>query len=461
MPQMQFLEDEERKDNATNAVSRRRRTAVCWSECFPHRQRRLRNQSAVDDTDEVDVSDDSVTDSSFTSDSASDRDASSDDVSSDDDSDSDYVITTRRSAEEEEEVEDGNLPLRESSATNCESSRSTFLPTDYADDQPGPSNVKAAPLNVSELISFIDDNASSVSDSPFSEQPSSAAFPDDSDDEAKVDFPRWMRLTQPLRFPYVAQLEDEVVYFRQGHEFYLNAVETRGLYYVTPRLRPLAHLNAEEFCIVEEVKYLRKPYRLIALKLAQTSAAGVRTGLVFSVKYHDMENVPDFIILRHLYDESVAHRYQPGTRIETILDNHWWTGTIDKKEVHDEENYPRSNWYCLTVRWDTGEDEKMSPWDVQPLLPHRRSGIASEEDQVLFSQYPVDEQHWRGAVKGIRACSDRIIEAIKSLENDPDIKPFTAPVSLVEYPDYLWDVDYPIDLSTIRQRVENRFYRYF
>lgn len=54
-----------------------------------------------------------------------------------------------------------------------------------------------------------------------------------------------------------------------------------------------------------------------------------------------MENVPDFIILRHLYDESVARRYQPGTRIETILDNHWWTGTIDKKEVHDEENYPR------------------------------------------------------------------------------------------------------------------------
>lgn len=54
-----------------------------------------------------------------------------------------------------------------------------------------------------------------------------------------------------------------------------------------------------------------------------------------------MENVPDFIILRHLYDESVARRYQPGTRIEIILDNHWWTGTIDKKEVHDEENYPR------------------------------------------------------------------------------------------------------------------------
>lgn len=31
-----------------------------------------------------------------------------------------------------------------------------------------------------------------------------------------VDFPTWMRLVQPLKFPYVAQLDDEVVYFRQG-----------------------------------------------------------------------------------------------------------------------------------------------------------------------------------------------------------------------------------------------------
>ncbi|KAM3715120.1 Bromodomain and WD repeat-containing protein, partial [Dirofilaria immitis] len=243
------------------------------------------------------------------------------------------------------------------------------------------------------------------------------------------------------------------------HEFYLHAVEARGLYHVTHRLKPLAQLNAEEFCIVEEIRYLRKPYRLTAVKLAQTNAAGVRTGLVFSVKFHDMENVPDFIILRHLYDESVARRYQPGTRIEIILDNHWWTGTIDKKEVHDEENYPRSNWYCLTVRWDTGEDEKMSPWDVQPQQPNRRSGIASEEDQVLFSQYPVNERDWIGAVDGISACSERLIDAVRSMENDPHIKPFAFPVNLTEYPDYLWDVDYPIDLNTIVERVKNRFYR--
>lgn len=87
-------------------------------------------------------------------------------------------------------------------------------------------------------------------------------------------------------------------------------------------------------------------------------------------------------------------------------------------------------------------------------------GAASEEDQVLFSQYPVNERDWVGAVEGISSCSKRLVEAVRSIEDNVDVRPFAAPVSLVEYPDYLWDVDYPIDLSTIVERVENRFYRF-
>ncbi|MCP9257224.1 Bromodomain protein [Dirofilaria immitis] len=200
----------------------------------------------------------------------------------------------------------------------------------YIDNEPGPSNARSSLSTAAALHSSIDSMSGISTPHSPSEQDASPISLDNYDTDA--DFPRWMRLTQPLRFPYIAQIGDEVVYFRQGHEFYLHAVEARGLYHVTHRLKPLAQLNAEEFCIVEEIRYLRKPYRLTAVKLAQTNAAGVRTGLVFSVKFHDMENVPDFIILRHLYDESVARRYQPSTRIEIILDNHWWTSTIDKKK---------------------------------------------------------------------------------------------------------------------------------
>ena len=38
-----------------------------------------------------------------------------------------------------------------------------------------------------------------------------------------------------------------------GHELYLNAVESLRLYSVTQRMRPLAHLDAEEMCLVTEV----------------------------------------------------------------------------------------------------------------------------------------------------------------------------------------------------------------
>uniref|UniRef100_A0A915PM02 Bromo domain-containing protein n=1 Tax=Setaria digitata TaxID=48799 RepID=A0A915PM02_9BILA len=477
----------ERKNNVINTGSQRRRAGVRWSECFPQRQRRLRNQQLMDETEiDDDVTEASTADSSFISTSATDDEVSSEDTaSSDDSSDSDYVINTRRSSNQrrrriEMEVDDSTFtsdtasPVRtsrrrrrrivmsdetedaQSADQKCESTTSASQ-LNYMDSEPGPSNVRSSLSAIAALHSSVDSTSGISTPHSPSEQDVSPTPLDNYD--ADADFPRWMRLTQPLRFPYIAQIGDEVVYFRQGHEFYLHAVETKGLYHVTHRLKPLAQLNAEEFCIVDEIRYLRKPYRLTAVKLAQTNAGGMRTGLVFSVKFHDMENVPDFIILRHLYDESVARRYQPGTRIEIILDNHWWTGTIDKKEVHDEENYPRSNWYCLTVRWDTGEDEKMSPWDVQPQQPNRRSGIASEEDQVLFSQYPVNERDWIGAVEGITACSGRLIDAIRSMEDDPHIKPFAAPVNLIEYPDYLWDVDYPIDLSTIVERVRNRFYR--
>ncbi|MCP9257230.1 hypothetical protein DINM_000465 [Dirofilaria immitis] len=450
----------ERKINVINTVSRKRRAGVRWSECFPQRQRRLRNQQIADETEiDDDITEASTADSSFISTSASDDEVSSEDTASgDDSSDSDYVISTRRCANQrrrrtEVEFDNGIITSVTTSPVRTSTRRRRRIvlsasQLNYIDNEPGPSNARSSLSTAAALHSSIDSMSGISTPHSPSEQDASPISLDNYDTDA--DFPRWMRLTQPLRFPYIAQIGDEVVYFRQGHEFYLHAVEARGLYHVTHRLKPLAQLNAEEFCIVEEIRYLRKPYRLTAVKLAQTNAAGVRTGLVFSVKFHDMENVPDFIILRHLYDESVARRYQPGTRIEIILDNHWWTGTIDKK---------KSNWYCLTVRWDTGEDEKMSPWDVQPQQPNRRSGIASEEDQVLFSQYPVNERDWIGAVDGISACSERLIDAVRSMENDPHIKPFAFPVNLTEYPDYLWDVDYPIDLNTIVERVKNRFYR--
>lgn len=92
----------------------------------------------------------------------------------------------------------------------CEPSSSISL--SYIDAEPGPSNVRSSQSTA--LHSSADSMSGiSTSHSP-SEQDASPISLENYD--ADADFPRWMRLTQPLRFPYIAQIGDEVVYFRQG-----------------------------------------------------------------------------------------------------------------------------------------------------------------------------------------------------------------------------------------------------
>ncbi|EJW75693.1 hypothetical protein WUBG_13397 [Wuchereria bancrofti] len=275
------------KTTVINTASRRR-AGVRWSECFPQRQRRLRNQQLADETEiDDDVTEASTADSSFISTSATDDEISSENIaSSDNSSDSDYVINTRRSAnqrrrrvetEHDESIVTSNItsPIRttrrrrqrivlsddaedapsvddNSIDKKCEPCSSASQ-LNYIDTEPGPSNIRSSLSTVATLRLSVDSMSGISTPHSPSDQDASLVSVDNYD--ADADFPRWMRLTQPLRFPYIAQIGDEVVYFRQGHEFYLHAVETRDLYHVTHRLKPLAQLNAEEFCIVEEVGY--------------------------------------------------------------------------------------------------------------------------------------------------------------------------------------------------------------
>ncbi|KAK6730810.1 hypothetical protein RB195_007338 [Necator americanus] len=272
-------------------------------------------------------------------------------------------------------------------------------------------------------------------------------------------FPEWMRMTEPRRFPYIAQLGDHVVYFRQGHELYLERVEALDLFSISTKMRP----NAEEFGIVDEVRYVRRPYRLTVVRIAQTDSNGQRTGVSWTVKFHDLTNVPDFIILKQHYDESVAQNVQEGDRIEAILDGQWWTGTVNKKEPVSEE-FPSSLWFCLRILWDSGEEDVMSPWDCQPRSGSKKSGDeATETDQRNFAHVDTD-QDWpefslRGANEAKEACCTRMFDAVTKLSVRDSVAPFAYPVSLETFPHYAANIDYPIDLDTIANRIRNGFYR--
>lgn len=52
-----------------------------------------------------------------------------------------------------------------------------------------------------------------------------------------------------------------------------------------------------------------------------------------------------------------------------MIDDAWWLGSIvsTRKDVL----YPGSPFLSLMTKWDNGEDEPMSPWDLEPVDPGR------------------------------------------------------------------------------------------
>ncbi|CAD6184954.1 unnamed protein product [Caenorhabditis auriculariae] len=286
-------------------------------------------------------------------------------------------------------------------------------------------------------------------------------------DTWRTTFPQWMQMTKPRRFPYFAQLGDRVVYFRQGHEAYLANVERAKLYAVTHKMRPTEERTAEEFCVVEELRYVSKPYRLTSVRLAQLDHSDQRTGVTWTVKFHDLENSPDFIVPLKLYEQSKALDLEEGAGIEAIIEGKWWTGTVDAVTSSSDE-FPDSSWYSVKIKWDTGEDDTLSPWDLQTRQPTRRSDVAAtEEDVIAFAAFgsfeddwPMNEEQDHLDIEEIKQFhSDRLAAAISSLAELETVKEFTTPVDLESFPEYPMIIDYPIDLSTIKERLINRFYR--
>lgn len=57
-----------------------------------------------------------------------------------------------------------------------------------------------------------------------------------------------------------------------------------------------------------------------------------------------------------------------------MIDDGWWMGTIveggetkPENSSEDESVDEKNHFLSLRVRWDNGEFEQMSPWDLEPI----------------------------------------------------------------------------------------------
>uniref|UniRef100_A0A452VH75 Bromodomain and WD repeat domain containing 3 n=1 Tax=Ursus maritimus TaxID=29073 RepID=A0A452VH75_URSMA len=277
--------------------------------------------------------------------------------------------------------------------------------------------------------------------------------------------PQWILDTIPRRSPFVPQMGDELIYFRQGHEAYVRAVRKSKIYSLNLKKQPWnkMDLREQEFVKIVGIKYEVGPPTLCCLKLAFLDPiSGKMTGESFSIKYHDMPDVIDFLVLHQFYNEAKERNWQIGDRFRSIIDDAWWFGTVESQQPFQPE-YPDSSFQCYSVHWDNNEREKMSPWDMEPIpegtaFPDEvGAGVPVSQEELTALLYKPQEGEW-GAHSRDEEC-ERVIQGINHLLALDFASPFAVPVDLSAYPLYCTVVAYPTDLNTIRRRLENRFYR--
>lgn len=94
---------------------------------------------------------------------------------------------------------------------------------------------------------------------------------------------------------------------------------------------------------------------------------------------------------------------------------------------------------CLGLPAEVGGAVPVLPEEIQAILyqPHAE-------------EWPMGDRE---------ATCRRIIRGLDQVMTLSIAEPFVAPVDLNIYPTYAYIVEYPIDLSTIKARFENHFYR--
>ncbi|XP_032075095.1 bromodomain and WD repeat-containing protein 1 isoform X1 [Thamnophis elegans] len=287
------------------------------------------------------------------------------------------------------------------------------------------------------------------------------------DQTLSTDFqpPDWITNIRLRRSPFVPQMGDEVIYFRQGHEAYIEAVRKNNIYELNPQKEPWRkmELRDQELVKIVGIRYEVGPPTLCCLKLnLMDHVTGQLQDKSFSLKYHDMPDVIDFLVLRQFYDEALQRNWQPYDRFRSIIDDAWWFGIVLSQEPYQPQ-YPDSPFQCYSVKWDNGETERLSPWDMEPIPENvdqpkeLGASVSVTAEEMAKLLYKPQKGEWQGNSQS-EEC-ERIISGIQQLLRLDISAAFAGPVDLYTYPKYSTVVAYPTDLWTIQLRLTNRFYR--
>jgi hypothetical protein len=85
-------------------------------------------------------------------------------------------------------------------------------------------------------------------------------------------------------------------------------------------------------------------------------------------------------------------------------------------------------------------------------------GVPVTQDEMISLMYTPCHGEWPAC--GRDPECDRIIHGMETIMEHSVAEPFLTPVDLNVFPIYAIIIEYPMDITTIKSRLENRFYRY-
>ena len=271
----------------------------------------------------------------------------------------------------------------------------------------------------------------------------------------------WLAGHIPKKSPYFPQMGDEVMYLKQGHLGYINLVKQRNAYKIQSKEQAWLKrddLRVQELVKVVGIKYDIRPPRLCCLKLALVDPdGGDVSGKAFSIKYHDMNDVVDFLVLRHNYESSMAVTWNAGDRYRCQIEDQWWHGQVVEVSPLDPL-CPESPFLSIRCLWDSGEEERLSPWDLEhiPDGEEEREGEVTKEEIERHLYCPSNDE-WRGLNQ--KSECQRISTGLAEVMELAASESFNYPVDLTAFPDYMLEIQYPMDFTLIKSRLDNLFYR--
>jgi hypothetical protein len=145
-----------------------------------------------------------------------------------------------------------------------------------------------------------------------------------------------------------------------------------------------------------------------------------------------------------------------GDRIRCQIDDCWWKGTVQKIVYHDAAK--KSPFLSIYVNWDNGEKEYLSPWDLEALdadTSEIADGTYATQEELKSCLYKPSSEEWN--CMGRESECTRISEALETIMSLAIAEPFNYPVDLTSYPEYMLDVEYPMDLCLNDTNIVLRF----